>query len=83
MNLAGPLYALLAFALYATHDVIIKFLGGTYSPFQLIFFSTLFSFRALCLRVISKVESSKVASSGFERGSEHCFLEDSGFECLR
>ena len=44
MNLAGPLYALLAFALYATHDVIIKFLGGTYSPFQLIFFSTLFSF---------------------------------------
>ncbi len=44
MNLAGPLYALLAFAVYATHDVIIKFLGGTYSPFQLIFFSTLFSF---------------------------------------
>lgn len=37
MNLAGPLYALVAFALYATHDVIIKFLGGTYSPFQLIF----------------------------------------------
>jgi drug/metabolite transporter (DMT)-like permease len=44
MNLSGPLYALLAFGLYATHDVIIKFLGGTYSPFQLIFFSTLFSF---------------------------------------
>lgn len=44
MNLAGPLYALLAFGVYATHDVIIKFLGGTYSPFQLIFFSTLFSF---------------------------------------
>lgn len=44
MNLAGPLYALVAFAIYATHDVIIKALGGTYSPFQLIFFTTLFSF---------------------------------------
>ncbi|MAM63362.1 DMT family transporter [Maritimibacter sp. UBA3975] len=44
MNLSGPLYALVAFGIYATHDVIIKFLGGSYSPFQLIFFSTLFSF---------------------------------------
>ncbi|MBV7408838.1 DMT family transporter [Maritimibacter sp. DP1N21-5] len=44
MNLSGPLLALLAFGIYATHDAVIKVLGGTYSPFQLIFFSTLFSF---------------------------------------
>ncbi|RME14967.1 MAG: DMT family transporter [Alphaproteobacteria bacterium] len=42
--MSGPLYALLAFAIFATHDVIVKFLGGTYSPVQIVFFSTLFSF---------------------------------------
>jgi len=35
---------MLAFALFATHDVFIKILGQTYSPFQIIFFSVLFSF---------------------------------------
>lgn len=44
MALRGILLALLAFAIFATHDVIIKFLGGTFSPFQLIFFSSLMSF---------------------------------------
>lgn len=44
MSITGPLYALLAFAIFSTHDVIIKFLGGFYAPFQIIFFSTLFSF---------------------------------------
>lgn len=44
MTRTGPLYALLAFAIYATHDAVIKFLGGTYSPFQIIFFSSLFAF---------------------------------------
>ncbi|OIP83205.1 MAG: EamA family transporter [Rhodobacterales bacterium CG2_30_65_12] len=44
MFLSGPLYALLAFAIFSTHDVIIKVLGGFYAPFQIIFFSTLFSF---------------------------------------
>ncbi|MCB1332592.1 MAG: DMT family transporter [Roseivivax sp.] len=44
MNLKGALFALTAFGIFATHDVVIKFLGGLYSPFQIIFFSTLFSF---------------------------------------
>lgn len=44
MNLSGPLYALVAFGIFATHDVVIKFLGGSYTPFQIIFFSTVFSF---------------------------------------
>ncbi|GGE37067.1 membrane protein [Primorskyibacter flagellatus] len=42
--LPGILFALLAFALFSTHDVVVKTLGGTYAPFQVIFFSVLFSF---------------------------------------
>jgi S-adenosylmethionine uptake transporter len=40
-NLRGALYALLAFGLFATHDVVVKILGGQYSPVQIIFFSVL------------------------------------------
>ena len=35
---------LLAFGIFATHDALIKSLGGSYSVFQLIFFATLFAF---------------------------------------
>jgi len=38
---AGPLLALAAFALFSAHDVIVKTLGGTYSPVQIVFFSVL------------------------------------------
>lgn len=44
MNLSGPLFALLAFGIFSTHDVVIKVLGAAYSPVQIIFFSTVFSF---------------------------------------
>jgi drug/metabolite transporter (DMT)-like permease len=44
MALRGTLLALLAFAVFATHDVFIKYLGASYSAFQLIFFSSLLSF---------------------------------------
>lgn len=40
----GVLLALAGFGLYATHDAIIKYLGGSYSPFQIVFFSVLFGF---------------------------------------
>jgi drug/metabolite transporter (DMT)-like permease len=43
-NAKGALFALLSFGIFATHDVVVKFLGATYSPFQIIFFSTLLSF---------------------------------------
>lgn len=43
-NLTGVFQALIAFAVFASHDAIIKVLGGTYSSFQLIFFSVLLSF---------------------------------------
>ncbi len=43
-NLKAVLFALTAFGLFATHDVVIKVLGGAYSPIQIVFFSVLFSF---------------------------------------
>ncbi len=43
-NARGALIALAAFGIYATHDVAIKVLGGSYSPIQIVFFSVLLSF---------------------------------------
>ena len=43
-NARGALFALLAFAIFSTHDVVIKVLGGSYSPIQIVFFSVLLSF---------------------------------------
>lgn len=43
-NARGALLGLLAFGLFATHDAIVKGLGGSYSPFQIVFFSVLLSF---------------------------------------
>ncbi|PRX37023.1 Permease of the drug/metabolite transporter (DMT) superfamily [Meinhardsimonia xiamenensis] len=52
-NLSGALFALAAFALFATHDVIIKWLGAVYTPFQLIFFATLMSFPLVTVMLMS------------------------------
>lgn len=43
-KIQGILLAFLGFAFFATHDALIKTLGGTYSVFQIIFFTTLLSF---------------------------------------
>ncbi len=43
-NYRGVLLALAAFGIFASHDAIIKYLGGSYSPFQIVFFSVLFGF---------------------------------------
>jgi len=43
-NRSGALLALLAFALFATHDVFLKILGSTYSPFQILFFAVMLGF---------------------------------------
>ena len=51
---AGILLAICAFALFSTHDVIIKQLGGSISAFQIIFFTSLFSFPLLTLNMISE-----------------------------
>jgi S-adenosylmethionine uptake transporter len=51
-NARGALMALLAFAIYATHDVVVKFLGALYSPVQIIFFSVLLSFPLVTLMLM-------------------------------
>jgi len=48
-NTSGALCGLLAFAVFSTHDVIVKNLGATYSTFQIVFFSALLSFPVLTL----------------------------------
>lgn len=42
--LRGALFALLAFGIFSTHDVVVKLLGSHYAPFQIVFFSVLFGF---------------------------------------
>lgn len=52
LNAKGALLALLAFGIFSTHDVIVKTLGAAYSPFQIVFFSVLFSFPLVTLMLI-------------------------------
>lgn len=48
-NTFGAVLGLIAFAVFSTHDLIIKQLGGTYSVFQIVFFTALFSFPIITL----------------------------------
>ena len=52
-SLHGVFLSLVGFALYSTHDVVIKYLGSFYSPFQILFFSVLFSFPLITLYLVS------------------------------
>ena len=52
-NVKGALLALLAFGIFATHDVIVKFLGGSYSPFQIVFFSVTFGFPIVTIMLMN------------------------------
>ena len=51
-SLRGAIFALIAFAIYSTHDVVIKALGAVYSPFQIVFFSTLFGFPVVAVMLM-------------------------------
>lgn len=44
LNVKAVLYGLAAFGIYASHDVIVKILGSSYSPIQIVFFSVVFAF---------------------------------------
>jgi drug/metabolite transporter (DMT)-like permease len=43
-NARGAALALLGFAIFATHDVVVKTLGASYAPVQILFFSVLLGF---------------------------------------
>ncbi|MGI9402074.1 MAG: DMT family transporter [Rhizobiaceae bacterium] len=51
-NHKGALLGLAAFAAFSTHDVIVKGLGATFSPFQIVFFSALLSFPIITVIMI-------------------------------
>lgn len=51
-NSRGAAFALVAFAVYSTHDVIVKLLGGVYSPIQVVFFANLFGFPIVTLMLM-------------------------------
>lgn len=52
-TLRGALLSLAAFAAYATHDVVVKFLGGYYSSFQTMFFAGLMGFPLVTILLLS------------------------------
>ncbi|MEM1128998.1 MAG: DMT family transporter [Pseudomonadota bacterium] len=51
-NVFGIVMALVSFALFAVQDAIVKALGGTYSPVQILFFNALLGFPLLTLMLI-------------------------------
>lgn len=51
-NAKGAGLALLAFGIFSCHDLIVKWLGGSYSPVQIVFFSVLFGFPLVTLMLI-------------------------------
>ncbi|SDY40360.1 S-adenosylmethionine uptake transporter [Jannaschia faecimaris] len=56
--LPGILLALAAFALFSTHDIAVKMLGGGYSVFQIIFFSVLLTFPLVVFMLLRDSEAS-------------------------
>ncbi|TFL18031.1 DMT family transporter [Jannaschia formosa] len=54
--LFGIALALLSFALFSTHDIAVKLLGGSYAVFQVVFFSALFTFPLVTLMLLSDVQ---------------------------
>lgn len=59
-NLKGALLSLAAFSVYASHDVIIRYLGGVYAPMQVLFFASLLSFPLLTLMMITSDEPARL-----------------------
>ena len=56
-NAKGALFALAGFALFATHDVFVKFLGEVMSAQQIVFFSVLFSFPLVTMMMLREKEA--------------------------
>jgi S-adenosylmethionine uptake transporter len=51
-NFTGALTALAAMAIFASHDVVVKHLGASYSAVQIVFFAALLSFPLVALFMI-------------------------------
>ncbi|MGR3494633.1 DMT family transporter [Citreimonas sp.] len=51
-NAKGAVFALMSFGVFSAHDVVVKWLGGSYSPVQIVFFSVLFGFPLVTVMLI-------------------------------
>ncbi|WP_172330002.1 DMT family transporter [Mangrovicoccus sp. HB161399] len=51
-TMQGALSSLAAFAIFSTHDVVVKFLGADFAPFQIVFFSVLFGFPVVTIMLM-------------------------------
>ncbi|WP_151720291.1 DMT family transporter [Gemmobacter serpentinus] len=51
-NVQGAIFALIAFGIYATHDVVVKTLGAQFHAIQIIFFAQLLSFPLVALMLM-------------------------------
>ncbi|MQQ10408.1 EamA family transporter [Epibacterium sp. SM1979] len=51
-NTRAAIFALIAYGIFSTHDVIVKFVSETQSAFQIVFFSSLLSFPLLTLMMV-------------------------------
>lgn len=52
-NLRGALFGLASMGVYATHDVVVKHLGATYLPMQIMFFAALLSFPIVAIILLT------------------------------
>ncbi|MEL7216622.1 MAG: DMT family transporter [Pseudomonadota bacterium] len=48
----GALFALLAFASFSAHDAVVKLLGGSYAPVQVVFFTVFFGFPIMTIALL-------------------------------
>ena len=51
-NMQGALLALAAMGIFATHDVVVKYLGSSFSAVQIVFFSALRSFPLITIFIL-------------------------------
>ena len=51
-NTKAALLGFAGFAIFATHDVIVKYLGVTYGPAQILFFSAMFGFPMVSMMLV-------------------------------
>jgi len=59
-NKKGIILGLLAYAVYASHDALVKDLGASYSPFQILFFSMLFGFPLISMQLIRDTKAANL-----------------------
>ena len=59
-NLRGALLALVAMGIFATHDAVVKTLGATYSPVQIVFFAALLSFPIVSVILLNDAKAANL-----------------------